>query len=485
MLRDHVQNDDPIFRHAALGMALISLHGTFIMINPALCDLLGHPQHDIDSTAPLDHTYKDLLADIRRFGEALANERNISGRFERPLDQVSGQRLTVTIHVSLIRDKDALPLHYLVQFENRTPLLEIEEKLKATEFALTDIHNSYYELLEKMPLAVLITKKGIIQYANPAALRLVHAQDRSEALGLSTNMVVDATYHTALEERRKIYDVKKALNPIVYLINCMDGRQKYVEGFTLIINYEGEHAAVNVFKDITDQKQREEYMMQSEKLTMAGQLAAGIAHEIRNPLTSINGFMKLIRSSKRSPETYYEIIESELKRIELIVNELLVLSKPQGKHVSKPINVLPMLEQVITLMNVQAALKNIEITLERADVPQWIVGETNQLKQVFINLLKNGMDAMDSSGTIRVSVDSTEQEVWIRVQDEGSGMTPEQVQKLGQPFFTTKDTGTGLGFMITQNIIHNHGGSIQIESEPGQGTAFTVKLPKTMKPEYT
>lgn len=214
----------------------------------------------------------------------------------------------------------------------------------------------------------------------------------------------------------------------------MDGRQKYVEGFTLIINYEGEHAAVNVFKDITDQKQREEYMMQSEKLTMAGQLAAGIAHEIRNPLTSINGFMKLIRSSKRSPETYYEIIESELKRIELIVNELLVLSKPQGKHVSKPINVLPMLEQVITLMNVQAALKNIEITLERADVPQWIVGETNQLKQVFINLLKNGMDAMDSSGTIRVSVDSTEQEVWIRVQDEGSGMTPEQVQKLGQPF---------------------------------------------------
>ncbi|KHF32994.1 Sporulation kinase A [Paenibacillus sp. P1XP2] len=483
MLRDHVRNYDPIFQHAALGMALISLHGTFIMINPALCVLLGHPQHEIDSTAPLDHIYKDLLSDIQRFGESLPNERMTSGKFECRLNHLSGRELAVIVHVSLIRN-EPLP-HYLVQFENRTSLQEIETKLHSTELALIDIQNSYHELLEKMPLAVLITKKGVIQYANPAALQLVHAKDRSEAVGLSTNTIVDASYHMALEERRRVYDVRKALNPIIYMINCMDGRQKYVEGFTLIITYEGEHAAVGVFKDITDQKQREEHMMQSEKLTMAGQLAAGIAHEIRNPLTSINGFMKLMRSSKRSSETYFEIIESELKRIELIVNELLVLSKPQEKHVSKAINVLPVLGQVITLMNVQAALKNIEITFESSDVSQWIVGETNQLKQVFINLLKNGMDAMDASGTIRVSVDSTEQEVLIRVQDEGSGMTPEQVQKLGQPFFTTKETGTGLGFMITQNIIHNHGGAIQIESEPGQGTAFTVKLPKTMKPEHT
>jgi len=485
VLRDHARNYDPIFQHAALGMALISLHGTFIRINPALCDLLGHPQHEIDSTAPLDHIYEDLLSDIQRFGESLPNERKASGRFERRLKQASGRELAVIVHVSLIHNERLLPLHYLVQFENGTPLLEIEARLNSTELALTDIQNSYHELLEKMPLAVLITKKGVIQYANPAALQLVHAKDQSEAVGISTNTIVDASYHMALEERRRVYDVRKALNPIIYMINCMDGRQKYVEGFTLIITYEGEQAAVGVFKDITDQKQREEYIMQSEKLTMAGQLAAGIAHEIRNPLTSINGFMKLIRSSKGSPETYYEIIESELKRIELIVNELLVLSKPQGKHVSKPIDVLPILEQVITLMNVQAALKNIEITFENPDASQWIVGETNQLKQVFINLLKNGMDAMDSNGTIRVSVNSTEQEVLIRVQDEGSGMTPEQVQKLGQPFFTTKETGTGLGFMITQNIIHNHGGSIQIESEPGQGTAFTVKLPKTIEPEHT
>lgn len=485
VLRDHVRSSDPAFQHAVHGMAVISLDGTFLKINTALHDLLGYPQHEFISAASpdLDHAYREMLSDIQTYGESLQSQHLTNGKFERQIGLVSGRKLQVIIHLAIIPNEDHDPDHYLVQFEDRTRLAELETKMNATETMLLDIQTSYWQMLEKMPLAVLITKKGVVQYVNPAALRLIHAKDQSEVYGLVTDTIVDASFHYTLTNRRRVYATDQSLDAVSYLINCLDGQQKFVEGFTLVITYEGEPAAVGVFKDITDQRQKEEHMMQSEKLTMAGQLAAGIAHEIRNPLTSINGFMKLMRSSNRNTDYYYDIIESELKRIELIVNELLVLSKPQAKHVSKPVNVLPILDQVITLMKVQSALKDIEIVFDTDDTSLWIIGEINQLKQVFINLLKNGMDAMEAGGTITVTTYSNEQEVLISVRDEGSGMTAEQVQRLGQPFYTTKETGTGLGFMITQNIIHNHRGSIQIESTPNQGTIFTVKLPKIKKPE--
>ncbi|MDR0266535.1 ATP-binding protein [Paenibacillus sp.] len=485
MLRDHVQSNDPTFQYAVHGMALISLDGTFLKINPALHDLLEHPQHEFISTISpeLDLAYREMFSDIQTFGESLQSQHRTNGKFMRQIELISGRKLHVTIHLTIIHNEHHDPNHYFAQFEDRSRLSDMEMKLNSSEIALLDMQNSYRQLLEKMPLAVLITKNGITQYVNPAALRLFNVKDESVALGISTDNVVDASYHHELQERRKGHYSGQSFETVTYLINCLDGQQKFVEGFTLFISYEGEPAAVGVFKDITDQKQREEHIMQSEKLTMAGQLAAGIAHEIRNPLTSINGFVKLMRTSTRCTDSYFEIIESELNRIELIVNELLVLSKPQGNHVSKPVNVLPVLEQVITLMKVQSALKDIEIKFIGPDDSLWIVGEINQLKQVFINLLKNSIDAMEVSGTIYVTADSSDQEVLLSVQDEGSGMTPEQIQRLGQPFFTTKETGTGLGFMITQNIIHNHGGSIQIESTPGQVTTFTVKLPRIHKPE--
>lgn len=193
--------------------------------------------------------------------------------------------------------------------------------------------------------------------------------------------------------------------------------------------------------------------------------------------------MKLLRTSSQNNDQYFAIMESELKRIEFIVNELLVLSKPQVSHASKPMDILPLLDQVITLMNGQAALKNIEIVSAFSEPSIWIAGEANQLKQVFINLLKNAMEAMPQGGIIRIHALSRNNEAFISVQDEGCGMTAEQIQALGKPFFTTKESGTGLGFMITHNIIHNHGGNISVQSVPQEGTTFTVTLPVISEPE--
>lgn len=233
----------------------------------------------------------------------------------------------------------------------------METQLQVVKTHLLEKESSFLQLLEELPQPVLITRGGIVLYANSAGLQLIHAESLDQVLGLSTMDIVDYSNYEILSERRKKFNTDRTTGSVCYLINCLNNQQKYVDGITLPIIYEGNEAYIGIFKDISEQVLEDERLIQSEKLSTAGQLAAGIAHEIRNPLTAINGFMKLLRSSERMNDKYISIIESELKRIEFIVNELLVLSKPQTTHISKPVDLLSLLEQVTTLMNGQAALK--------------------------------------------------------------------------------------------------------------------------------
>lgn len=478
------QSYDFAFTQAAIGMALISLDGTILNVNPALYDLLGYNTPEIISSPPSLRIIEDnMIIHIIQVGQSLQSDhRNTNHQpFEQEYNHPSGQKFSLRIHISMIMDNNKVPIHYLAQFENNTKIKCIEEQLQVVKSALHENENFLQQMLEELSLTVLITKHGIIKYVNPAGLQLIYAESLDEVLGKSTDQFVDISSHSTLFERREKYHSTKELGSVRYLVRCLNGHKKYVEGFSLQITYKGQDAIIGIFKDISKQEAEKERTMQSEKLSTAGQLAAGIAHEIRNPLTAINGFMKLLRSSKAKSDQYISIIESELKRIEFIVDELLVLSKPQRNHTSTPLNVISLLDQVITLMNGQASLRNIQIVTQYPD-RQFILimGVPNQLKQVFINLLKNALEAMNHGGTIHVYLQIKDNEVQISVQDQGYGMTKDQIKALGEPFYTTKDTGTGLGFMITQNIIHNHGGAITVESIPEQGTTFTVSLPKIM-----
>lgn len=471
-------NHDFAFEQAVIGMAMISLDGSILKVNSALSDLLGYSQQELTVGAPQEaNSIRELFNQVVQNASAAQDHQQSITPFEYIYHHPSDREVYLSVRISVKQDLEKSRRGYLVQFENRTLLRQLMKQLELKEQKLNEEENSFLQLLEGLPLSVFITKKSIVHYVNSAALRLINAAHPRDILGISTDVIVDVSYHNELFKRRARYAESGEIGSVNYLIRCLDGQEKMVNGFTLIINYEGEKAAVGIFKDITEQQMEEDRVMQSEKLTTAGQLAAGIAHEIRNPLTSINGFVKLLRSAERSNELYFEIIESELKRIELIVNELLVLSKPQGVHVSGPIDVFAIMEQIITLMKVQAALKNIEIIPHYPMAPVFVQGEVNQLKQVFINLLKNAMEAMNQGGTITLDILHNAQEVQIIVQDEGVGMTQEQIQSLGQPFVTTKDTGTGLGMMITKNIIHNHGGTMNVESIPDHGTTFTIHLP--------
>lgn len=279
--------------------------------------------------------------------------------------------------------------------------------------------------------------------------------------------------------------------PCPILTAMGEGRQRHVpddlfhrkDGSTFPVEYtvspilnEGAEAAAAVvtFRDITELKHAREMVKRSEKLTLAGELAAGIAHEIRNPLTAIKGFIQLLK--ERLPSSYYDIILAEIGRIELITGELLMLSKPQVVEF-RPTHIPVVLDHVATLLESEGLMRKVQIIQKYEDNLPMIRCDANQLKQVFINMLKNSIDAMPDGGTVTIEAKASSHEVAIAVRDEGVGISEDKIRKLGQPFYTTKEKGTGLGLMVSLNIIENHGGRVKVSSRLGVGTEILVYLP--------
>lgn len=230
-------------------------------------------------------------------------------------------------------------------------------------------------------------------------------------------------------------------------------------------------------RDITDRKRSEELLLRSEKLSVVGRLAAGVAHEIRNPLTSLKGFLQLLNSRINDYEEYFEIMLNELERINFIVSEFLVIAKPQAVNfVRKDVAII--LLNTIALLNTQAIINNVQIVSEfYSDIPL-IECDENQLKQVFINVLNNSIESMPKGGEIRIEVKNmSNKEVLIRCIDQGCGIPEDRIPRLGEPFYTTKEKGTGLGLMVSFRIIENHRGKINISSTMNQGTVVDIRLP--------
>ncbi|MBM7663050.1 PAS domain S-box-containing protein [Bacillus mesophilus] len=233
---------------------------------------------------------------------------------------------------------------------------------------------------------------------------------------------------------------------------------------------------VVIGRDITDLKNAEEMLRQSEKLSVVGELAAGIAHEIRNPLTSIKGFLQLSNEGTINLSEYDDFLLGEIDRISEIVTELLLLAKPQ-KTDFEVCNLNSIVEEVATLMKSEALYKDVEINVHLSKSP-FIMGHFSQLKQVFINILKNGMDAIGTKGIINISlIQENEEFVVVSFEDTGCGISKERLKRIGEPFYSVKEKGIGLGMTVSFRIVEAHKGKINIQSEVNKGTTVAVMLP--------
>jgi two-component system sensor histidine kinase HydH len=233
-------------------------------------------------------------------------------------------------------------------------------------------------------------------------------------------------------------------------------------------------------KTTADLKRTEAQLIRSEKLAALGQLAAGFAHEIRNPLTSINILIHSLMEKSFDKAHHREdlrVIEEEIQRINNIVDQFLQFAKPVPP-LFKNVHILPVVEETLQLLKPQIEKQRISLQRDLQALPSLIM-DREQMKQAILNLLLNAIQAMPEGGVLRLNGQVLEDNRWIQlsIQDSGMGIAPEDMKKLFDPFFSTKEGGVGLGLSIAHRIIDQHRGKIEIRSAPGQGTTLTLWLP--------
>ena len=252
---------------------------------------------------------------------------------------------------------------------------------------------------------------------------------------------------------------------------------------------------ITIGEDVTEGHVAQQRILQSEKLAGIGQLAAGIMHEINNPLATIGACVAALENrveddlppvTQAAMREYLQIIDKEVMRCEAIVDGLLDFSRPKGKA-KGPVNVSAILEDTLFLLKHHERFKRIEVHRELADDLPTLTANGEQLIQVFMAIMLNAMDAMEQGGELTVrSGHGTvhEDEVEVEIEDTGVGMPRSELPKIFEPFYTTKSTGrgTGLGLSICYGIVAEHGGRITVDSQPGRGSVFRVYFPVTPRP---
>jgi len=245
---------------------------------------------------------------------------------------------------------------------------------------------------------------------------------------------------------------------------------------------DGRAGALIVFKPAGEQTGAGRRLQQLEALAAIGEIAAGAIHEIRNPLTSISGFVQLLktRAAREKDQTaihYCTLITEEINHIDNILADFLTLAKPQEMKFAK-INLTQIIADVLKLLYGEAVLSQIAIIPKLPAEPLWVQGNGEKIKEALINICRNAFQAMAGAGTLTIAADADAARIRVTVADTGPGIAETVIGEIFAPFFTTKETGTGLGLAICQRIMREHNGEISVASQPGRGATFTLTFPR-------
>ncbi|PWK06289.1 PAS domain S-box protein [Tumebacillus permanentifrigoris] len=450
---------------------LIDHEGIVIRVNAAFERIYGWSAEEIVGQ-PFDLLIpSECEAEVQELRRRLAQDNHLTD-YETVRVRKDGTRIDVSITVSIISDANG-------EFSLLAGIgREITER-KRVETALREIESLHRLITEHTTdIIALYDNDFVLQYVSPS-VKEIFGIDAEDYIGrYNVDQVHPEDHQLVVESLALLYQSKEPMQ--------REYRQLHVDGHYVWIDMKGMPVfdalgdvmgIVVIGRDITERRRAEELLRKSDKLAVVGQLAAGVAHEIRNPLTSIKGFAQLLKGRFAEIDHYFDIMLSELDRIEFIMNEFLVLAKPQAVTYGRA-ELRDLLGDITALIETQAIINNVQIFTEFADDLPPITCEVNRLKQVFVNILKNAIEAMPDGGDLMILTEREgEDAVRVRVLDTGCGIHPDRIPKLGEPFYTTKERGTGLGLMVSSKIVKDHKGDIRFHSRMGQGTSVEVVLP--------
>ena len=332
-------------------------------------------------------------------------------------------------------------------------------------------------LVKNMPMGLIaINEAGRIAAFNQTAEAILQ-RAAGDVIGRRADDILPKTC------RHLIGSLGKEKRIIAGEIDCpfADGRTVPLEVIATVLKEGGEDAGiVFLFRDITELQHLKKEIARSQHLASLGSLAAGVAHEIRNPLSSIKGFATYFRERYRDnpeDEKTAGIMIQEVDRLNRVISQLLDYARPMTMQRQKtPVQTI--IQHALRMIEPQAREKGITLQVDLpADIPAAGI-DPDRMKQVFLNLYLNALGAMEDGGLLSVALAELPGErIRIEIRDTGVGIAPEDLGRIFNPYFTTKPSGAGLGLAIVQKIVDAHGGEIQVESTPGQGTTVTILLP--------
>lgn len=358
---------------------------------------------------------------------------------------------------------------------------EMREMLFRSNRSFEMVKNKYENVLQHMDSGIaLFDSDGILSFINVQMAKLLDIP-RKTLIGCNIREILRHPQLTRSTKRTvlRLYKEMFLMHSRYYEFQHKDGKHLLV---TVTYGDQLDGDFLFSVKDVSEYKQIEQTALQNDKLAMLGKIAAAIAHEIRNPLTSIRGFIQLLRPYllEVGKEEYARIILTEIDRANDIIYEFLNSSKPSAP-MKQLVSIDNLIKEAVLLTESEALMRNCEIKAE-CYCSDLVSIDVKQVKQVILNIVKNALDAVEDvqgerRGLIDIITRSNGKFAEIVIKDNGKGMDKATMSRLFDPFFTTKQSGTGLGLSVSYRIIRNHNGTIRVDSQAGVGTEFIIYLP--------
>ncbi len=330
---------------------------------------------------------------------------------------------------------------------------------------------------------LVVDRTGRIEYANAAAGKL---------LGLKEADLGQVVLWKVVPDLSEVLDFDKGIEPTMLPASTRELEITYPEPRFIrlyVVPFEAEERELRfaiILTDITEEKSSTEERIANERLSSIFDLAAGVAHELGNPLNSINIHLQLMeRQLKRlGKDPAAEKLASSLKactnevqRLDGIITHFLQAIRPQPPDL-REVDLLDILDEVINMQAPELENLKVHVDVELSGTLPPVMGDPEQLKQVFFNIVKNAMEAMDTGGDLRITARTNDDFVTMLFADTGVGISQQEISRVFQPYYTSKESGHGLGMMVVQRIMRDHGGQIGIDSQPGRGTVISLRFPQ-------